>query len=277
MDATIRKADEADLDAVELVYSMVHDQEEAGEVSIGWDRAIYPTRATAEAALARGDLYVEEADGEVVACAIINSDQPDGYERAAWRVPAEGDETLVLHTLVVRPDRGGHGHAGRLVAFYEDMARELGCVSCRIDTNARNVRARAMYAGMGYEEVSVVPVTFNGIEGVQLVCLEKALPAAGARPGTGREGEEPRMGTRVAVMGIIVEDNEAAEALNEVLHEHASCIIGRMGIPYRERGINVISVALDATEDEISALAGKVGAIPNVSVKTAYSNVTSQA
>jgi putative iron-only hydrogenase system regulator len=82
------------------------------------------------------------------------------------------------------------------------------------------------------------------------------------------------MRTRVAVMGIIVEDPESVEQLNEVLHEFAGHIIGRMGIPYRERGISVISVAVDAPENVISALAGRVGAIPGVSVKTAYSNVS---
>jgi putative iron-only hydrogenase system regulator len=82
------------------------------------------------------------------------------------------------------------------------------------------------------------------------------------------------MRTRVAVMGIIVESPDSVEALNEVLHEFASHIIGRMGIPYRDRGISVISVAVDAPENVISALAGRVGAIPGISVKTAYSNVS---
>ena len=81
------------------------------------------------------------------------------------------------------------------------------------------------------------------------------------------------MDTRVAVMGIIVEDNNAAEELNAVLHDYAEWIVGRMGIPYRQRGINIISLALDAPQDEISALAGKVGNIAGVSVKTAYSSV----
>ena len=175
MAGQVRLAETADIDAVDLIYSMTHDQEESGEVTIGWDRSIYPVRATAEAALERGDLYVEEDDGEVVACAIINCEQPDGYERAAWTVPAQGEETLVLHTLVVRPDRSGKGYARTMIGFYEDLARERGCVSLRIDTNERNSRARAMYAGMGYTEVSIVPVTFNGLEGVQLVCLEKVL------------------------------------------------------------------------------------------------------
>lgn len=83
--------------------------------------------------------------------------------------------------------------------------------------------------------------------------------------------------TRVAIMGIIVENSESVEALNELLHEYGSYIIGRMGIPYRERGVNVISVVLDAPQDVTSALAGKVGSLEGVSTKTLYSNVTSQA
>lgn len=82
--------------------------------------------------------------------------------------------------------------------------------------------------------------------------------------------------TRVAIMGIIVEDPRSVEALNELLHEYRGHIFGRMGVPYRERGVSVISVALDAPQDVTSALAGKVGALPGVSVKTLYSNVVSE-
>ena len=82
------------------------------------------------------------------------------------------------------------------------------------------------------------------------------------------------METRVAVIGIIVEDVESTGKLNEILHEYGWGIIGRMGVPYRTRGINVISVAVDAPMNDISALAGRIGALPGVSVKTAYSNVT---
>ena len=81
------------------------------------------------------------------------------------------------------------------------------------------------------------------------------------------------METRIAVMSIIVEDRDAAEKINGLLHEYGEYIIGRMGIPYRKRGVSIISVALDAPPNTIAALAGKVGSLPNVSVKTAYSNV----
>lgn len=78
------------------------------------------------------------------------------------------------------------------------------------------------------------------------------------------------MDTRVAVMSIIVEDTDSVERLNAILHEHSRYIIGRMGLPYRQRGINIISVALDAPQDAISALSGRIGMLEGVSVKTAF-------
>lgn len=81
------------------------------------------------------------------------------------------------------------------------------------------------------------------------------------------------MQTRVAVMGILVENTDSVEQLNALLHEYGHYIIGRMGIPYRERSINIVSIAIDAPQDVISALAGKIGNLDGISVKTAYSNV----
>ena len=83
------------------------------------------------------------------------------------------------------------------------------------------------------------------------------------------------METRVAVMGIVVENPDSVERLNALLHEYAQFIIGRMAIPYREKKINIVSIAIDAPQDALSALAGKIGALDGVSVKTAYSNVIS--
>ena len=74
-------------------------------------------------------------------------------------------------------------------------------------------------------------------------------------------------------MGIIVEDTDSAEALNSILHEYAPYIIGRMGVPYRKKNISIVSIALDAPQDTISAVSGKIGRLKGVSVKTAYSNV----
>ena len=82
------------------------------------------------------------------------------------------------------------------------------------------------------------------------------------------------MDKRVAVMGIIVEDPDSVERLNALLHEFGEYIIGRMGIPYRTRKINIVSIAIDAPQNVISTLSGKIGNLPGISVKTAYSNVT---
>ncbi len=81
--------------------------------------------------------------------------------------------------------------------------------------------------------------------------------------------------SRVAIVGIIVEDAQSVEALNEILHEYRDYVIGRMGIPYRERGVNIISLAVDAPQDVINSISGKVGRLAGVSAKACYSNVIS--
>ena len=81
------------------------------------------------------------------------------------------------------------------------------------------------------------------------------------------------MESRVALIGIIVEKSESAEKINAILHDYAPWILGRMGLPYREKGISIISIAVDAPQDVISTLSGKIGRLEGVSAKTAYSNV----
>lgn len=78
--------------------------------------------------------------------------------------------------------------------------------------------------------------------------------------------------SRIAVMAIIVENRESVDALNQLLHEYGDYIVGRMGLPYEKKGVNIVSIALDAPNDTISALAGKIGNISEISVKTAYAS-----
>lgn len=82
------------------------------------------------------------------------------------------------------------------------------------------------------------------------------------------------METRVAIIGIIVEESESVTQLNHILHEYSSIIIGRMGLPYKEKEISIISIAVDGTTEEISALSGKIGRLRGVSAKAAYSKTT---
>jgi len=81
------------------------------------------------------------------------------------------------------------------------------------------------------------------------------------------------MDTRVALIGIIVENSESVDKVNSILHEFSPYILGRMGIPYRAKGINIISIAVDAPQDIISSLSGKIGKLPGISAKTSYSNI----
>lgn len=83
------------------------------------------------------------------------------------------------------------------------------------------------------------------------------------------------MEKRVAVISIIIEDNSQSENLNTLLHDYSKFIIGRMGIPYREKGVSIISIVIDAPQDTIASLSGKIGNLSGVTVKTAYSNVKS--
>lgn len=81
------------------------------------------------------------------------------------------------------------------------------------------------------------------------------------------------MESRVAIIGIIVEEESSVNEVNRILHEYGKYIIGRMGIPYPKKEINIISIAVDAPQDVISALSGKLGKLPGISSKAAYSKV----
>lgn len=171
----IRLATEKDIPAIAEIYEDIHTEEEAGNLTIGWERGVYPTEKTAADSVAAGDMFVCERDGKVVAAAKINKDQVDVYADGEWEYPAPDDEVCVLHTLVVSPKAQTCGIGKEFVKFYEEYALENGCPYLRMDTNERNVRARRFYEKVGYKEIGIVPCIFNGIEGVGLVLLEKKL------------------------------------------------------------------------------------------------------
>ena len=170
----IRKAEENDVACVAAIYEHILDRPDCFDV-IGWMRGIYPTYATAQAAFDRGDLYVAEEGCGLVAAAIINRIQVDSYARCPWLFDAPDDRVLVLHTLVVDPAASHRGVGSAFVAYYEAMAKELGCTVLRMDTNVKNRPARTLYQRLGYREAGIVPCEFNGIPDVLLVCLEKSF------------------------------------------------------------------------------------------------------
>lgn len=171
----IRLAAMEDLAAITAIYEAVHTQEEMGNTTTGWIRGVYPTGETVRQAFAAGDLYVLEENGVICAAARVNTEQVPEYANAAWTEDAPADRVLVLHTLAVHPDHGRSGLAKQMVAFYEQEAIRRNRPYLRMDTNARNLRARKLYASLGYREADIVGCEFNGIPDVKLVCLEKTI------------------------------------------------------------------------------------------------------
>ena len=132
MPVTFRKAAASDIDAVTAIYDAIIAEEEAGRAVTGWKRGVYPVRATAEAALTRGDLFVAELDGRVAAAAVLNQIQVDVYAGAPWEFEAPDEEIFVMHTLVVDPAAGRRGLGRAFETFYEALAREYGCRFCAL-------------------------------------------------------------------------------------------------------------------------------------------------
>ncbi len=170
-----RKAQKTDIERIWEIYLENHIEEEEGGAVIGWNRNIYPVKATAEEALLRDELFVLEDESGVMGTAIINQEQVDVYENGNWQYDAPATEIMVLHTLVISTKAAGRGYAQQFVGFYEQYAKEQGCPYLRMDTNERNLRARALYAKLGYQEIGIVPCTFHSMTGINMVLLEKKL------------------------------------------------------------------------------------------------------
>ena len=172
-----RKATEKDIASIAAIYDLVLKQEENGLTSIGWQRGVYPTEDTTLQGVLRGDMFVYEDDQthDIIAAAIINHIQVPSYADGNWSIEADDDEVSVLHTLVVNPKEAGKGIGTAFVNFYEKTAKENGCKTLRMDTQAKNTAARKLYHKLGYTEIGIVPCDFNGIQGIQLVLLEKLL------------------------------------------------------------------------------------------------------
>ncbi len=170
-----RKATENDIAPIEKIYSDIHTCEECGETTTGWIRGVYPTCATVESALSRNDLFILEDNGKIVGAAVINRVQCEEYKYGNWSSDASDDEVMVLHTLVISPKESGKGYGRNFVDFYEKYALQHNSPYLRMDTNERNIKARAMYKKLGFKEVGTVPCDFNGIKNVKMILLEKCL------------------------------------------------------------------------------------------------------
>lgn len=171
----IRLAMKSDISEVAKIYEKIFELEAEGKAHTGWRRNIYPTEKTAMDAYEKEELFVLEEDGRILAAARINQEQEPVYANCDWSYEVPDSSVMVLHTLVVDPDEAGSGLGSRFVRFYEDFALKHGCRYLRMDTNAINTAARALYKKLGYIERGIISCDFNGIRNAGLVCLEKKL------------------------------------------------------------------------------------------------------
>lgn len=171
----IRKAEKTDIKQIAAIYEHIHNEESCGRLTTGWIKGVYPVEQTAADAVARDDMYVCEDEGSILASAIMNYQQVDVYADGDFIYEATDDKIMVIHTLTVDPKAAGKGIGSAFVDFYEKLAKQENCIALRLDTNARNTGARALYNKLGYREAGIVPCVFNGIPDVNLVLFEKRI------------------------------------------------------------------------------------------------------
>ncbi len=139
-----------------------------------WKRGVYPTEEYAVEAIERGELYFFCEDGVKKGGVVLDSRQPDDYQKVAWQFPAPPDKVMVVHTLCIVPKYTGMGAAGRLLEEVEKFAKAKGYISIRFDTYCDNIPARRVYHRCGYTEVGMTGIFVYG-EIRMLRCFEKKL------------------------------------------------------------------------------------------------------
>ncbi|MDD4842795.1 MAG: GNAT family N-acetyltransferase [Anaerotignum sp.] len=172
----IRKALKKDLNEVEAIYNEVLNYEAAQVSYTNWQKGLYPTRADGEKALAEGTLFVgEDENGRLYGCVILNHIQPKEYDNISWKISAQSNEVLVIHTLCIKPNCKGRGYGKEFVAFSEEYARQLKCKAIRLDTYEGNLPAIQLYSRLGFALVGKCLFHFQNVIWETLVCMEKEV------------------------------------------------------------------------------------------------------
>ena len=172
----IRLATVLDIEEAEKIYDEVLDYEALHGTMTNWVKGKYPTRATAEKAVAAGTYYVGvDETGEMFGTVNLNHVQPAEYGNIPWTIEGEGDAVLVVHTLCIRPACRGKGYAKEFMAFAEELAKEKGCKVIRLDTWENNMPARKMYPSLGYRLAGDTLFFFEQVIWETLVCFEKQI------------------------------------------------------------------------------------------------------
>jgi GNAT superfamily N-acetyltransferase len=173
---TIRPAVPEDIPAVaDMLEQVIEYLHLSGHNYPNWHHGKYPTPAVPAAALARGDLYVAQQDGEIIGTVTVNALQAPQYSDMPWRVEALPEKVRVIHTLATRPTARGLKLSRRLLAYAEELALRQGAVVMRLDTFHQNAPARHIYEDMGYVLIGYVNFSDIRPEGEPYAIYEKPL------------------------------------------------------------------------------------------------------
>lgn len=162
MNILIRKATAQDIDHIVESYEELFLHERKYGAYTIWQPGIYPTRETAEKALAEDALYAAEQNGEICASIIANQTQPEEYGSISWKYCASHEQTLVIHLLCVRPSKAGRGLGKDMVRFAVERARQMNCTTVRLDTGLQNKPAIALYTKLGFELAGTLAMAVGG-------------------------------------------------------------------------------------------------------------------
>lgn len=176
MERSFRQATREDRARILEIYDHIFEEEEKGPRICGWRRGAYPTEDVADEGIDSGEMVVQIVDGNVIGSARFNKEQDDVFFKAHWEHEVPAEEILVLHTLTIDPLCSGMGGGKAFLAYYEELARSMGCTELRMDTGGQNVRARKIYADMGFMEADEFEFSWgDGQPKHTVIFLEKYL------------------------------------------------------------------------------------------------------
>lgn len=161
MELTIEQATAEEIDEIALLYEEVVGHLVAGTNYPGWIKGVYPTRGTAEDAVAGGTLYVARQASKLVGAAVLNQKQEPAYHTVQWAMDAQDADILVVHTLVVHPSCPRRGIAEGLIQFAAGLALARGMKAIRLDVHEKNTPAIRLYQKCGFQFVGTVSLGFE--------------------------------------------------------------------------------------------------------------------
>ncbi len=171
----IRKATATDVESIAASYTSLLQHEQQNGSHSNWQPDVYPTQTSAAAAVEKGEMFVLEQDGQILASVVLNKNQAPEYAQMNWQYAAEPEQVLVIHTLCIPPEFSGQGLASQMINHAKTYAKEQNCLVIRLDTWAQNEPAKSLYQKHCFRIVGYAPAMLQGLIPEELVFMEHQL------------------------------------------------------------------------------------------------------